>query len=491
MATAVKSKPSFSPGRKWSIGVNVGLIVVVVFAVVGMINYLSRDYFLRYHWSDQARAELSPLTVKFVKSVTNHVRVIVYYKKTDSLYPIIAALLNEYKLINPRIKVEPVDYLRDPATAQKIKEDYKLSLVTEKNLVIFDCAGKHLQVDGTSLAKYVLEQIPSEKDPEFQRKPTEFYGERMFTSALIAVTNLKPLNACVLQGHFEHPISSGDSDYGYLKFRNVLEQNYINVQPLSLLGSNNVPMDCHLLIIPGSRDKLSQPELDKIEQYVNQGGRLFALFNGISAAKETGLEKILAKWGVDVGASTVVDYENFATKPGTDVIVRDFSNHQIVNPLLTSGLYLARPRPIMKIKSGVPADQARVEELAFSSPKSVLTDNLNAAPKRYPLIVAVEKSSIQGVSPERGTTRMVVVGDSLFLANYTIESAANRDFLGYVVNWLLDRTQLLEAIGPRAINEYRLVMSPLQLQRAQWIMLGGLPGSVLLLGGLVCLRRRK
>ena len=491
MPTAAQIKPSFSPGRKWSIGVNVGLIVAIVFAVVGMINYLSRDYFLRYHWSDQARAELSPLTVKFVKSITNQVRVIVYYKKTDSLYPIIAALLNEYKLINPKIKIEHVDYLRDPATAQKLKEDYKLSLVTEKNLVIFDCAGKHLQVDGTGLAKYVLEQIPSEKDPEFQRKPTEFYGERMFTSALLAVTNLKPLNAFVLQGHFEHSISSGDNDYGYLKFRNVLEQNYINVRPLSLIGSNTIPMDCHLLIIPGSRDKLSDSELEKIDQYLNQGGRLFALFNAASAAKETGLEKILTKWGVDVGATTIVDYENFATKPGTDVIVRDFSNHQIVNPLLTSGLYLARPRPVSKMKPGPPADQVHVEELAFSSPKSVLANDLNAPPKRYPLMVAVEKGTIRGVAPERGTTRMVLVGDSLFLANFTIESAANRDFLGYAVNWLLDRTQLLEAIGPRAINEYRLVMSPKQLQRAQWIMLGGLPGSVLLLGGLVCWRRRK
>src|SRR5260221_7718352 len=295
MATADKNKPSFTPGRKWSIGVNVGLIVVVVFAVVGMVNYLSRDYFLRYHLSDQAKADLSPLTVKFLKSITNDVRVIVYYKKTDSLYPIIAPLLNEYNLVNPRIKIEQVDYLRDPATAQKIKEEYKLALVTERNLVIFDCAGKQLQVDGNSLAKYVLEQIPSEKDPEFQRKPTEFYGERMLTTALLAVTNLKPLNAFVLQGHFEHSVSSGDNDYGYVKFRNVLEQNFIKVQSLSLLGSNTVPMECHLLIIPGSRDKLSEFELEKIDQYLSQGGRLFALFNAASAAKETGLEKILTK----------------------------------------------------------------------------------------------------------------------------------------------------------------------------------------------------
>ena len=30
-----------------------------------------------------------------------------------------------------------------------------------------------------------------------------------------------------------------------------------------------------------------------------------------------------------------------------------------------------------------------------------------------------------------------------------IDAAANRDFAGYAVNWLLDRTVLLEGIGPR------------------------------------------
>jgi LPXTG-motif cell wall-anchored protein len=34
-------------------------------------------------------------------------------------------------------------------------------------------------------------------------------------------------------------------------------------------------------------------------------------------------------------------------------------------------------------------------------------------------------------------------------------------------------------------------MTRAQLHQAQWVLLAGLPGSVLLLGGLVWLRRRK
>ena len=72
-----------------------------------------------------------------------------------------------------------------------------------------------------------------------------------------------------------------------------------------------------------------------------------------------------------------------------------------------------------------------------------------------------------------------------------IDSAANRDFAGFAVNWLLDRPQLVEGIGARPVNEYRLVMTNSQLQSAQWVLLGGMPGAVLLLGGMVWFRRRR
>src|SRR5205085_9883587 len=115
-------------------------------------------------------------------------------------------------------------------------------------------------------------------------------------------------------------------------------------------------------------------------------------------------------------------------------------------------------------------------ELAFSGPKSLFKNRLKSAPRPYPLVVAVEKGAVKGVITERGTTRMIVVGDSIFLANQMIDSAANRDFAGFAVNWLLDRPQLVEGIGARPVEEYRLVMTNSQLQSAQWVLLGGMPG---------------
>jgi len=98
---------------------------------------------------------------------------------------------------------------------------------------------------------------------------------------------------------------------------------------------------------------------------------------------------------------------------------------------------------------------------------------------------------VAGVANTRGNARLLVAGDSIFLCNYYIEGGDNRDFLGYAANWLLDRTTLLKGIGPRPVTEYRLWLTPPQQREVRWLLLGALPGAVLLFGGLVWLARRK
>ena len=72
-----------------------------------------------------------------------------------------------------------------------------------------------------------------------------------------------------------------------------------------------------------------------------------------------------------------------------------------------------------------------------------------------------------------------------------IDSYANSDFARLAVNWLLDRPQFLEGIGPKPFTEFRIAMTKTQLRGVRWILLAAMPGTILLLGGLVWLRRRK
>jgi hypothetical protein len=138
-----------------------------------------------------------------------------------------------------------------------------------------------------------------------------------------------------------------------------------------------------------------------------------------------------------------------------------------------------------------PANAPQVDEIAFSSDNSVLVGDPAAPPRSYPLMVAVEQKPVAGAATPRGNTRLIVAGDSLFLGNRFIESGGNRDFVSYAANWLLDRQQLVAGIGPRPVTEFRLLLTSQQQRQLRWLLLGALPGAVLVLGWFVWFARRK
>ena len=492
MTGDAQSKPSFSPGRKWGMGVDMAVRTVLVLAVLVMVNYLSGRHFERIFLSLQTQIKLSPRTVSVLKAATNNVEATLYYDREDPFFTTVAALLNEYRSVNPRIHVEAVDPVRDPGRAAaviaKYNKDYP-AVATNKNLVIFNYERRVKIAYGDMLVQYTRELVSNSTNLELHVKPVAFLGEQWFTADLLAVFSPKPLHAYFLKGHGEHAPDDGDETMGYLKFKFVLQQNYVLVDTLSLLGTNTVPADCDLLVIAGPKSEIPAGEVEKVKQYLLQGGRLLALLNPPARVGQTGLEKILTDWGVSVGPSEVRDPQRSST--GSDVVVSAFSEHPIVKPLFGSGLDLILPCPVGRLDGrNPPADAPRVEVLAASSTNATMAGDPMGRQRQFPLAVAVEKGAVRGVSSS-ASTRIVAVGDSIFLGNRAIEFLANRDFAASAINWLLDRTQLVEGVGPRPVTEFRLVMTRAQLQTAQWILLAGLPGAVLAFGGLIWLRRRK
>lgn len=494
-------QPSFSTARRWRIGFDLAARTVLVLAVAGMVNFIGTKFFHRFYLSSLTRIQLASRTVSVLHSLTNQVTVTLYYDRGDDYYPEIVALLKQYNDVNPNLTFRTVDPVRpgDAGAAAKVKAQYGLNTTGDKNLIIFDAGDKRVKIfPGDALVPTKLEQIapddPRQQKLEFWKRPLGFNGEIAFTSTLIALENTRPFKAYYLRGNGEPALDDSDK-FGYLKFARALDQNYITVTNLELGANQDVPADCDLLIYiaPGvEAAPLPETEREKISQYLAQGGRLLALLNFTTIQYPTGLEPILQRWGVNVVADYVKDPEHTIT--GQDIRVTKFGQHPIVDPIAGNGLslQLIMPRPVARLNAvNQSGDAPQVTELAFSSDNSVLEVNSATPPRRYPLIAAVEQKNTVGVATTHGAARIVVAGDSIFLANYWIDGGANRDFLGYAANWLLDRPQLLEGIQPRPVTEYRLEMTDRQQREIHWLLLGALPGAVLLFGGLVWLARRK
>lgn len=484
---------SFSWMRRWGAVLNLIITVSAVLALVMMFNYLAIRHFTRFHWNHNIEGDLSSRTRTVLASLTNTVKVIVYFDSEDPLFSRVKGLLREYEIASPKVQIQFVDYLRDSAAARKVKVDYKLTSVNDKNVVIFDANDRTVVVNEGELSDYDTSGLVSGKTNAVYR--THFKGELLFTSKIFEVANARSPIAYYLLGNGEHPPGAGDSPESYGKFLALLHnENNFNLHPLLLTGTNEVPANCNLLIVAGPTQPLDRTELDKIQHYLDQGGRMLVAFNNATVnGRPTGLERLLAKWGVDVGNNWVVDRQN-SMNGELDVIPVDLGRHPIVNALQnaqSSRVQLYRPRSIHALRPAARGDETRVDELLFTGPDTVVfTDRREPDPTQkgpQSLMVAVEKS-VPAV--QRGSTRLVVLGDSTIWGNQFIESAANREFAALTVNWLVNQSVLLSDIPRRPINTYKLTLTRAQLRSVQLMLLVGMPGAVLLVGLLVWLRRR-
>ena len=487
------SPPSFSRAQRWKNIFDRSLRTLLVLAVVVMVNYLGAKFSQRFTLDAKRDVPLAPRTLAVLHALTNSVEVTLYYDRQAGFYPDVVALLDKYRAVNKKISVRLVDYLRDPGEAQKTKVKYSqyLAAGTDKDLIIFDCDGLVKVWPGDGLADYGV--VGMAEDNKLDIRPVRFNGEIVFTAALIALENREPLKAYFLTGHGEVPPDDA-TDSGFLKFTQTLEQNFFAPFRLQLAGPGSVPDDCNLLIIAAPRAEIGDGELEKIDKYLRAGGRLLVLFNLASLQPGTKLEPLLRRWGVSVAGDYVEDLAGYTSSGGqvspSDVVVNRYAKHRVTASLPQNLLLLQTPRAVEKAV-GAGAGPLDVNELFYSSESSRLSQERAAGPRSFALACAVEQKPVAGNVSPHGNTHIIVVGDSTFLGNKQIDEYGNSIFLNAAVNWLVERPQLVDGVGPQPIHAFRLLLPARQQYQLRWLLLGALPGGVLLLGWLVWLARRK
>jgi hypothetical protein len=499
MPSPQQSPPSFSRFQRLATGLNTFLAIAAVLALVVMANYLAAGYFKRYQLSRDAAFKLSPQTVRVIDSLTNDVTITIFFQAdgdNQEIYQLTKSLLDEYQRANPRhIRVKTLDYILHVGEAKEFLATNSLVGLQQKDFVLFESNGHSKIAFAKELADYDFSDLLARRSQYVRR--SAFKGEMYFTADIYAVSYPQRLKTYFLYGHGEN--NPGDPHgedaklglSGYSKLAAILKNEIdSDWDRLVLRGTNGIPADCQLLIVPAAArvEKIPPEELEKISIYLKQGGRLLALLNG-----ESGLEQVLAQWGVNVSTNRVVDTSKDFNVDGYTFYTADWVPHPIVNPLASEQLsvLMVVPRPVYKITQQEKVPGApEVSYLALTSTNGVDEQKQMG---RYPLLAAVEQGVINGVdSPRAGGTRIVVAGDSDFLDDQVIDRVAgNHYFAVLALNWLLERPQILLAgLGPQPIKEYRLYMTRSQTRAVQWLFLAAMPGAVLALGTLVWLRRR-
>ena len=488
---------SFSLLRRWGIALNVALSAAALFSIVVMLNYLSSRHFTRLEWSQSGRLALSPFTRQILNDLTNDIRITLLYDPEDSvLLGPVKDLLTEYDLASPRLEVDMVDYTRSRGRADYVKKQYRIESALDTLLVVFETAGRPPIIRRErELSDYDL--TGAMRGQPVRR--TGFKGEQLFTSALQALADARPMVADFLTGHGEPDLEDENVPEGYHAFRMLLAEKNIVLRPVSL-RTNGVPSDCQLLVVAGPRSAIPPDELGKVDEYLKAGGRMLALLYSPArpGVRRSGLERVLVRWGADVGNNLVLDPAQSQAGDTRVILAERLAEHPITKPLQGFRLGMVLPCSVSPLEgSGQAGSGLKADPLVFTSPGGMAgtplgdgeasVDITNAV---ISLAVAAEKGAIAEVRADGGTTRLVVAGEASMFSNALLNFEANRDFATLVVNWLLDRRQQL-TIGPRPMQEYQINLTRTQMHGAVWVLLGVLPGGCLLFGLLIWLRRRK
>ena len=270
-------------------GAYTSLMTVIVIAVIVALNLIIGQIPSSKTQIDTSAQKLYSLSddgKKAVKNLSQKVT-LYYYVKSGTEDDNISKLLDNFKEVSKKIKVEKIDPDIHPTFAAKYTSD-----TIDSGSVIVAAEGRN---------KILTRENLYESQVDYQsmsQQVTGFDGEGQIVSAINYVTNENMPVLYNLTGHDEIEMGSN--------LTKSLEKSNIEVKSLNLLTSDNVPDDAGILMIGAPGKDLSKEEADKVIQYLENGGKLL-LFTGFNQDDMPNFESILTNYGLKRDHGIVIE----------------------------------------------------------------------------------------------------------------------------------------------------------------------------------------
>ncbi len=482
---------SFS-GRQARLGSLAVASVAVVLAILVAINYLASRHNKRWDLTAAKQFSLSDQTKKVVQGLNKPVRVLVF-DRTDG-FQRFRERLEEYEYLSKQMKVEYIDLERRPSMANEYK-------ITTPGTVVFEYDGR-------------TERVTSD-------------GEQELTNGLIKVLQGKQHKVYFVQGHGEHSTDTSDRN-GYSTIAAALGSDNFQTASIVLAQEKQIPADASVLVAAGPKTDFFPAEVDMLKAYLAKGGKIFFMLDPPDRADSpplTNLAALLKDWAIEIGNNVVVDVSGMGQLLGTDVsvpVAAKYEPHPITERF---NLLTAYPLARSVVGASGGANGRTAQNLVMTSPNSwaesdikqlttsgrvareldkgdiagpvSLAAAVSAPATDVPKPAPVEASKADGSKPDapkpdeppKPETRIVVFGDSDFVANRYLGIPGNKDLFLNTVNWLAQQENLI-SIRPRDPESRGVTLTAERAQIIFWLSILIIPGLIFALGVQTWWRRR-
>ena len=485
----------------------VGLLLVL--ALVGMVNWVAARHWARFDWTSSHLYSLSDKTVSLLEDLDQDVDVVVFMTPGSPLYDQARELLSRYETVSDAIHVSYIDPDREPLKTRQLAEEYG---ITAANTVVFSVGDRSKYVTSDQMASYDYSGMQMGQAPTLQA----FTGEEQFTSAILSLVAPSVPKVYFVTGHGEASLQAAGgplADRGLSTLAEALRRENIEVEDTSLL-SGSIPEDADLLAIIGPTHPYTEIEIDLLRDWLSGGGRLLVcldpLIDPSGVMRQTRLEPLLAEHGVAVHDDLVVDpARKLPFYDLSAVYLTDFPSHPVTTGLEGTAVLFLVARSLAPSDADGWSTSTVVETSADGWGETDLSKLLRGEPVDAddvdtpgPAVVGLaaeaegaeagaepaEEDAEDTVSAETDA-RLLVFGDSDFMADAEIVNAGNLALALNGFNWLAAREDSL-GIPPRSVEQVSLFLSADQMSTILLVTLVGMPGAAIVVGILVWRRRR-
>ena len=409
--------------RQTRYGAYVALYLIVIIAVIVAANWLADHHNKSVDVTANKQFTLSDQTKKVVGNLKQPITVY-YFDKTDQ-YERARDMLDRYKNLSSKIKIDYVD--------------------PDKNPLVARAEGMHNYGD------IVV-------DNGVKKETATALTEEQITGAIVRDLKNGSRNACFVQGSGEHSLDDTGRE-GYSTFKDALEKNNYKTRSISLIEKPEAPKDCNIVVVGGPKRDYLQPALDALKTYVTGGGRLIVNFDPVLSMPDQKLgdtpklAELVQQWGVTPNNNVVLDLGAASRLFGQlSPVVGSYEQHPITRVMGDNATVFPLARSL-DVKS--PAEKlfsSTADSYGLTNPKASITQaDLDKAAKG-PFVLGAAATIGSG----NNAARVIVVGSSNWLGNQILSAPiANRDLALNMMNWLTSDEDLI-SIRPKEPEDRRL-----------------------------------
>ncbi len=429
-------------------------LLIVLLAV--LLGYWATQQHWQRDLSLNKRNSLSPQSAALLHSMPGPIEITAYATaaqdaKLGDLRLLISEFLRPWQQAKPDIRLNFIDPAKDVAKAR--------------------AAG--VQVNGELVVRYGA-----------RSQSLRQLSEEALANTLQRLARSGERVVLYLDTHGE-PDLAGRANFDLGEFGQNLAARGFRLEPLDLGLAPAVPANADLLVLTRPRVPLLPGEVARLLDYVERGGNLVWL---VDPGPLNGLEPLAERLSLQVLPGTIIDPAATGLRaPETWAISGGYGRHPIFNDfrLLTAF-------PDARALEAREQSRWQMSPLISVAANGWLETGDTAKPEfaagrdiAGPLTVAMALERRVGEHAQRA----VVVGNSSFLANMYLGNAGNLDLGINIFNWVAGDDKLI-TVQPKVTRDAQLLLSPAQAGVMASALLFGVPGILLLAGGIIWWRRR-